>query len=241
MHISGAKSRFERRNTLQRNRPVKMNVSTRLHDPERVDPEGRSFVDREECSERIRLVDEYSQAVTSYNRLLESLKLASSAIRQRRDWDQLEVARLRSDQTWTSLEAHITAHRCLDLHWSGQTASEPPSSGTLLQAAAMAALDVILVANADRRFVDLNAAAAVAFKMPRNEVVGRRVDEFFSEIRGQTVTDAWSGFIAAGVQCGICELVTPDGPRRFAYRAKSNFAPGLQLGVLRSTKRRGFV
>jgi len=194
-------------------------------------------VDREECSERIRLVDEYSQAVTIFNRLLESFKLASAATRQRRDWDQLEIARLRSEQAWTSLEAHIVAHRCLDLHWSDQAASELPSSGTLLQAAAMAALDVILVADDDRRFVDLNDAAATAFNMPRYEVVGRKVDEFFSVIRGKTVTEAWTGFIADGVQAGICELVTANGPRRFAYRAKANFAPGLHLGVLRSTKR----
>ncbi len=203
--------------------------------PDPADLERNSLVDREECSERIRLIDEYSQAVTIYNRLLESLKLASSDTRQRRDWDQLEIARLRSDQTWTSLEAHIVVHRCLDLHWSDPAVNEPPASGTLLQAAAMAALDVILVADDDRRLVDLNDAAAAAFKMPRHEVVGRRVDEFFSEIRGQTVAEAWTGFIEDGVQCGICELVTADGPRSFAYRAKANFAPGLHLGVLRST------
>ncbi len=196
-------------------------------------------MDREECSERIRLVDEYSKAVTIYNRLLESVKLTSSTGRQRRDWDQLEIARLRSDQAWTTLEAHIVGHGCLDLHWSGETASGSPSSGILLQAAAMAALDVILVADDERRFVDLNDAAAAAFNLPRDEVVGRKVDEFFSVIRGQTVLEAWSGFIEDGVQSGVCELVTAKGPRRFAYRAKANFAPGLHLGVLRSTDEEG--
>jgi len=184
-------------------------------------------LDREECSERIRLVDEYSRAITDFNALLESLKLRSSA-REPADWSGVEIARLRSEQAWSSLEAHIVEHRCLDLHWS-----DPAISGDLLRAPAMAAPDVILVADDQRRFVDLNDAAATAFQLPRNEIIGRKVEEFFSDIRGGTVLEAWAGFIADGVQFGVCKLMAQGDTRGFEYRAKANFAPGLHLSVLR--------
>jgi PAS domain-containing protein len=188
-------------------------------------------VDREECPVRIHLADEYSQAVTAFSVLLESLKIAPPA--GKTDLNGIEVTRLRAEHAWNCLEAHLVAHQCLELHWSARAVIGSPPSRDLLQAAAMAALDVILVADDERRLVDLNDAAAAALNMPRSEVVGRKVEEFFSEIRGQTVPDAWNDFIADGVQCGICELVAAGGARRFEYRAKANFAPGLHLGVLR--------
>jgi PAS domain-containing protein len=109
----------------------------------------------------------------------------------------------------------------------------PDGFGDILQAAAMAAPDAILVADNERRLVALNAAGAQAFGLPHNALVGRRVEEFFTEIRGKKVSDAWAGFITNGAQCGICVLVTSAGKRKFEYRAKANFAPGLHLGILR--------
>ncbi len=148
------------------------------------------------------------------------------------------MARLRSQQAWNSLEAHIASHGCLDLSWSDPSAIEFPS-GDPLKAAAMAALDVIVVTDDQRRFVDLNHAAEAAFKLPRNEIIGRKVDDFFLAAGGLTMPEAWAGFIADGVQRGICEMIEPGVPRRFEYRAKANFAPGLHLAVLREVRRDG--
>ena len=189
-------------------------------------------MNREECPEQIRLADEYSRTVTDFNMLLESLKLRSSA-REPVDWNGVEMARLRSQQAWNSLEAHIAEHHCLELNWSDRKLAGSAFSEDPLKAAAMAALDIILVADNERRFVDLNDAAVAAFPLPRNEVIGRKIDEFFSEIRGEAVPEAWAGFIAEGVQRGVCEMVAGGDRRRFEYRAKANFAAGLHLGVLR--------
>ncbi len=105
-----------------------------------------------------------------------------------------------------------------------------------MHAAAMAALDIILVADDQRRFVDLNLAAEAAFEAPRRELIGRRIDDFFFDVRGENVLEAWAGFIRDGVQAGICELFAPSGKRQFEYRAKANFAPGLHVSVLRHVK-----
>lgn len=173
------------------------------------------------------MVDEYSRAVTEFNTLLDSLRIGA---REPEDWNAAETARALAQKAWERLDAHLAQHRCLDLHW--------PRSGAarhldVLEDAAMAALDVILVADDNRRFVDLNHAAAEAIGLPRDQVVGRRIDDFFSEIQGESVPDAWERFVADGVQCGICELIADGGRRKFEYRAVARFAPGLHLSVLR--------
>jgi len=70
-------------------------------------------VNREECSERIRLTDEYSRLVTELNALLDSLRMSS---REPDDgvWSAAEAARTLSQQAWEALEQHIQDHRCID-------------------------------------------------------------------------------------------------------------------------------
>ena len=180
-----------------------------------------------ECSERIRLVDEYSRLASEFNKLLTSLKNPN---RDPDDpaWIAVERARGESQIAWDAVERHMTDHRCLDLHWS--------ESSDVLQAAAMAALDVILVADDARRYVDFNESAAAVLALPRSEITGRRIDEFFAEACGETIPEAWNSFIADGVQSGFCELIGPAPRRKFEYRAKANFAPGLHLSVLREVR-----
>jgi PAS domain-containing protein len=191
----------------------------------------RSLVNREECSERIRLTDEYSRLITEFNSLLNSLKVPS---RERNDniWQAAETARALSDTAWQALEKHIAEHRCIDVQFP-QPAPADTSSPDILGMAALAALDVIMVADDNQRYVDVNEAAAAVLGLPRAEIVGRRVEDFFSEVRGEPFPQAWRAFIDEGVQYGICELKNDGKPRRFLYRAKANFAPGLHLGILR--------
>ena len=100
-----------------------------------------------------------------------------------------------------------------------------------------ASLDIILVADDERRFVEINQAAVDMLGLPRSEVLGRRVDEFFAEASGVAIPEAWASFVAAGVQSGICEL---KGKRRlFVYRAKANFVPGLHVSVLQDAPETG--
>jgi PAS domain-containing protein len=189
-------------------------------------------VNREECSVRIHLADEYSRLVTEFNTLLDALKAPSRKSKQ----DVLtaaEMAKASSQKAWDALEKHIHEHRCIDLQWAPVNPPNVSGSAHILALAAMAAVDVILVANDDRQFVDVNAAATALLRMPRSKIIGRRIDEFFRESSGEPIPEAWAGFLADGALDGICELTAPGKRRRFAYRAKANFAPGLHLSVLR--------
>lgn len=185
-------------------------------------------MDREECAERIHLTDEYSREVTDFNYLLNVLK---SPIKMRDEaiWNATERARLLSQRAWEALEQHIREHRCTDLHRERASTGGSP----VLEMAALAAPDVIMVADDHQRYVDVNEAAAEALGLPRGEIIGRRVDEFFTEVRGEAFPIAWNAFVTHGVQSGMCELRTDGKRRRFFYRAKANFAPGLHVGILR--------
>lgn len=195
-------------------------------------------MDPKECAERLRLVDEYSRCVTEYSVRLEAVKQPSSQ-RNQLDWKAAETALSESQKAWEALEQHLAEHQCMILDWPSRDSAESGGSSELLGKAAAAALDVILVADDNRCFIDLNEAAAGILGLPRNEIVGRRIDEFFSEARGDTIPAAWDGFVSEGTQCGICELKAPGRRRRFEYRAKANFAPGLHLSVLREQPEAG--
>jgi PAS domain-containing protein len=184
-----------------------------------------------DCGEQSRLFDQYSRAVTSYSLRSEAARRAPDT-QSANDWLEIERARDESEAAWKALEEHIARHRCLGLP---NTASVVASSEILGQAAA-AALDAIVVADDQRRFIALNDAAVEILGMARTDVLGRCIDEFFSSAAGEDIPTAWRKFIAEGMQIGICELSTPGPRRRFEYRAKSNFAQGVHLSVLREVK-----
>jgi PAS domain-containing protein len=181
----------------------------------------------DECVERISLTEVYSRRVTDFARRRESLLRAplESSETERGD---LETARADCEKAWLALEQHIAGHRCLQGLIVLPTGAD--LSSQILEGAAR---DVILVTDNDRRFVDVSEAAAGVLGLPRLDIAGRRIEEFFSEARGQSIEQAFESFVTEGAQCGVCELRT-SGPRRlFEYRAKADFAPGLHLAVLR--------
>jgi PAS domain-containing protein len=184
-----------------------------------------------DCDKRIGLVDEYSRRITDYAVLRDALERQTGE-RKEQDRGAVEAALAESQKAWEALEQHIAEHQCLDLGWPSSDVAHAGASEILGQGAA-AALDIILIVDDDRRFVDMNEAAADILGLPRNELVGRRVDDFFSLPLGEPIPAAWNSFISKGVQCGICEVRAAGPPRRFEYRAKANFAAGLHLSVLR--------
>lgn len=182
-----------------------------------------------ECAERIRLVEEYGRVVTVYAARLDALRRPLQK-QSEVDGRSTEAALAEAQKAWYAVERHISAHQCLGLNWSGPDPSVA-SAGVMGQAAA-AALDMIVVTDDSRRFVDVNDAAASIIGLPRGEIVGRSIDEFFS-LSEETIPAAWARFVSEGVQSGYCELKAPGGLRRFEYRARANFAAGLHLSVLR--------
>ncbi len=196
-------------------------------------------MERPECAEQSRLFDRYSRAVTFFGLRFEALKRDPHK-QSETDWLIVERARAESETAWKALEAHIAAHQCLGLGLGlgglmPRTAGSD-SSSELLGRAAEAALDAIVVADGERRFMAVNDAAVEILGTDRSKILGRRIEEFFSSARGETIPAAWRSFIADGVQAGICELSGPEPRRRFEFRAKSNFEQGVHLSVLREIK-----
>jgi len=83
-------------------------------------------VNREECSVRLRLADEYSRLVTEFNALLDVLKVRSHPISDV-VWNAAEAARTSSQKAWEALERHIVEHGCTD----SLPASPGPDLGVL--------------------------------------------------------------------------------------------------------------
>jgi PAS domain S-box-containing protein len=95
--------------------------------------------------------------------------------------------------------------------------------------------DLILVADDERKYVDVNQAAVKALGRPKEAIVGQSIDEFFSEADEQPIPDAWQKFIAAGDRYGTCKLRGTVGAI-FVYRSRANVRPGLHVAVLRRIK-----
>ena len=110
----------------------------------------------------------------------------------------------------------------------------PSRDAKLFEALFEQALDAVLIADDDRRYVDANPGACELIGLPREFVLGRRVEEFFLVLARPAVPDAWSAFQREGTQTGVCRLHRPDGSVRYAsFRAKANFWKGLHLSILR--------
>jgi PAS domain-containing protein len=91
--------------------------------------------------------------------------------------------------------------------------------------------DICLIADDDRRFVEVNQAAIAALKVTPEEIIGRRIDDFFAIGPGISVPYAWHRFVSARDQFGTCELLSTSD--RFEYRARTNILPGLHVSLLR--------
>lgn len=119
---------------------------------------------------------------------------------------------------------------------SAQRAPSTPESpsGALARASFEHALDAMLVADDERRYVDANPAACSLLGLPYAELVSRRLDDFVPPEARSSLDAAWSEFLESGVQDGQFELLAADGSLlKLEFRAKAHVLPGLHLSVLR--------
>jgi PAS domain S-box-containing protein len=93
----------------------------------------------------------------------------------------------------------------------------------------------ILIADNERKYVDVNQAAVKALGGTRETIIGRSIDDYFSQADDQPIPDFWRKFIAAGDLYGTCKLRQPPGSI-FVYRCRANVRSGLHVGVLRRIK-----
>jgi PAS domain S-box-containing protein len=92
-----------------------------------------------------------------------------------------------------------------------------------------------LIADDDRRLVDLNRAAVELLGVPREAAVGLTIDELTPDI---PVAQLWAHFVAHGHLEAEATLRRPDGgTRRIEFVGTSNVRPGRHIAVVRDLTR----
>ena len=93
-------------------------------------------------------------------------------------------------------------------------------------------LDAILIYNDDEQFTAINSAASQLTGYPRKDLIGLKISELFSPHPKVLMEWRRNGF-------GELTFVRPDGARRVVEFSASNFAPNLNLSIVRDiTERR---
>jgi PAS domain S-box-containing protein len=111
------------------------------------------------------------------------------------------------------------------------------ASEAQLRAIFTSALDAIVVADNDARYVDCNPAAEELFGVSRAELLGRTVRDFAAHAPEADV--AWTEFLRKGTATGLFRLLRPDGAEReVEFSATANVMPGRHVSVLRDVTAR---
>ena len=92
----------------------------------------------------------------------------------------------------------------------------------------------ILIADNDRNYRDASAGAGKLLGLPRDEIIGCRLDDFSAPGFKPQISQLWRAFLEEGEQEGTLQLVTPEGNlREVEYTAKVNVLPVRHVLVLR--------
>ncbi len=101
----------------------------------------------------------------------------------------------------------------------------------------------ILLADNDRQYREASVGASKLLGLPREKIIGRKLDDFTEPSFRPVISERWRDFLKEGEQQGTLQLVGADGgPRAVEYVAKGNVLPVRHVLVLRdktSTTRGG--
>ena len=137
--------------------------------------------------------------------------------------------------------AHADAQEKIDVRQTQEDGSElevghDPSS-TRFRALFEHALDAILIADDEGRYIDANPAAAELLGVSREELLGKTAADF-----GPADLDfaaIWQNFLSSEKEHGVFPIYRPDGSVRYAeYAAVPGFLPGRHLSILRDITKR---
>ena len=96
----------------------------------------------------------------------------------------------------------------------------------------------ILIADNDRTYRDASCGAGRLFGLPRNRIIGRRLDDFAEPSFRPQIEQLWRAFLQRGEQRGTFRLVGSDGAvREVEYTAKGNVLPVRHVLALRDKSR----
>jgi PAS domain S-box-containing protein len=92
----------------------------------------------------------------------------------------------------------------------------------------------ILIADNDRTCRDASCGAGRLFGLPRNRIIGRRLDDFAEPGFRPQIEQIWRSFLQRGEQRGTFRLVNSDGAvREVEYAAKGSALPERHVLALR--------
>ena len=104
----------------------------------------------------------------------------------------------------------------------------------LFQALVFQPAEPILIADNDRNYRDASCGAGKLFGLPRNKIIGRRIDDFVESTFRPQIDQLWRAFLEQGEQRGTLRLVGSDGSvREVEYTAKGNVLPVRHVLALR--------
>jgi len=91
----------------------------------------------------------------------------------------------------------------------------------------------ILITDSDRTYLDANSGAGRLLGQPRDQIIGRKIDDFAEPSFRPQIEQLWREFLARGEQEGTLPLLGPDGSvHEVDYTAKGNVLPVRHLFVL---------
>jgi PAS domain S-box-containing protein len=91
----------------------------------------------------------------------------------------------------------------------------------------------ILIADDDRRYREASTGASKLLGLPRQEIIGRSLDDFAIPTMKPVISERWQAFLEEGEQAGTLQLLGPDGTARDVdYTAKGNVLPVRHLLLL---------
>jgi len=92
----------------------------------------------------------------------------------------------------------------------------------------------ILLADDERHYREASVGASLLLGLPREEIIGRSLDDFAEPSAKPVIPELWQDFLKDGEQAGTLRLRGADGAaREVEYTAKSNVLPVRHVLVLR--------
>ncbi len=94
--------------------------------------------------------------------------------------------------------------------------------------------DAVLIADDERHYVHANPAACVLFGLQREDLIGRRIEQFAEPQYREAIAEHWATFLTVGVQAGPFRLLRPDGEvREVEFSAVARIQPNAHISFLR--------
>ena len=128
--------------------------------------------------------------------------------------------------------SNSTASRPQSVRWLAENG--PKELELLFRAIVFHPSAPILITDDDRRYREASTGASKLLGLPRQEIIGRSLDDFAVPAIKPSISERWQAFLEEGEQAGTLQLSGPDGSvRDVEYTAKGNVLPVRHLLLLR--------